>query len=431
MTATWRKISSRLAVPALALVCGATALAQTATFAPVQPLSGDPNDILSLNDMTSDGAVLIGVNKTFSPPGAPSVILARPADLDCIRDSDMTCVSLQIQNISGDGVYFSGWDASDGGGFRWRPGAPRELLLPLGPVNPYDHIVPTFLSQDGAVAVGTTFQAGLTRAFRWTQETGVVDLGDAPGVESVAYAASSDGAVIVGSRNSGTGRRAFRWSAEDGVTLIDLGTDVFSEATAISADGRIVAGVGDLGMAGGSGFIWSADAGARSIPFPSGVSGLQQPAAVSTRGDIVVGTLFPEGGGAQVAFVWDDLHGTRLLRDVLLTQGAANVDGWSLSAVRAASDDALTLTGVGDDPETQISMTWLAELAPLARRGDVNCDGAIDGADIAAFSTAILSPAAYATQFPSCEILTADINRDASVDTLDIPDMVAALIDTH
>ena len=87
MNSISRQFNSRCAALAAFLAGVITASAQTATFTPVQPLSGDPNDVLSLNDMTSDGAVLIGVNKSFSPPGATSVLWARPADLDWRDDT--------------------------------------------------------------------------------------------------------------------------------------------------------------------------------------------------------------------------------------------------------------------------------------------------------------------------------------------------------
>lgn len=378
--------------------------------------------------MTADGSILIGVNKSFAVGAATHVIWERPAAIDCIRDSDSTCVGLAIQNISGDGAFFSGWDEPNGGGFRWTPGSERELLLPAGATNPYDHIVPTFLSHDGSVAVGSTFLGGLIRAFRWTAATGVVDIGGEPGADVFAHAASSDGRVIVGSVNTGSGRRAFRWSLDDGMSEIDLGGDVFSEATAVSPDGRFIAGYGDVPGQTGSGFTWTAADGVRSLPFPPGLAGTQQPIAVSRDGHIVFGTIFVSGTGVQLAFVWDDLHGTRLLSDLLLEQGANEVSGWTLATIAAASDDGLTLTGIGVESAISSSAPWLATISAPARRGDTNCDGNIDGADIEAFVTAVLSPAGYAASHPDCEILTADTNRDGIADVADIDVFLSMLL---
>ncbi len=52
--------------------------------------------------------------------------------------------------------------------------------------------------------------------------------------------------------------------------------------------------------------------------------------------------------------------------------------------------------------------------------GDMNCDGAFDGADIDPFFLALADPAAYASQYPFCTIMNGDINGDGSVDGADI-----------
>jgi hypothetical protein len=56
----------------------------------------------------------------------------------------------------------------------------------------------------------------------------------------------------------------------------------------------------------------------------------------------------------------------------------------------------------------------------VALLGDLNCDGAFNGADIDPFSLALGDPATYAAQFPNCNILNGDINRDGTVNGADI-----------
>jgi len=60
--------------------------------------------------------------------------------------------------------------------------------------------------------------------------------------------------------------------------------------------------------------------------------------------------------------------------------------------------------------------------------GDVNCDGAIDGRDIAAFVTATVDPAGYDAAFPSCNILNADTDSSGTADTADIASFAALLL---
>jgi hypothetical protein len=53
-------------------------------------------------------------------------------------------------------------------------------------------------------------------------------------------------------------------------------------------------------------------------------------------------------------------------------------------------------------------------------KGDLNCDGAINGADIDPFFLALGDPPAYAAQFPDCEILLGDMNGDGATNGADI-----------
>ncbi len=57
---------------------------------------------------------------------------------------------------------------------------------------------------------------------------------------------------------------------------------------------------------------------------------------------------------------------------------------------------------------------------PVAVRGDMNCDGAVNAQDVTPFVEALLDPAAYAAAFVCCRIQNADINGDGTVDGLDI-----------
>lgn len=62
-------------------------------------------------------------------------------------------------------------------------------------------------------------------------------------------------------------------------------------------------------------------------------------------------------------------------------------------------------------------------------RGDANCDGALNDADISPFVLALIDPAAYAAQFPECSIAVCDMNVDAAVDGGDVTGFAAALLE--
>ncbi len=52
--------------------------------------------------------------------------------------------------------------------------------------------------------------------------------------------------------------------------------------------------------------------------------------------------------------------------------------------------------------------------------GDLNCDGAFDGADIWPFFIALGDPAQHAAEYPDCDIKNGDMNGDGAVDGADI-----------
>lgn len=61
-------------------------------------------------------------------------------------------------------------------------------------------------------------------------------------------------------------------------------------------------------------------------------------------------------------------------------------------------------------------------------QGDMNCDGTIDGHDIAAFTLALTQPAAYPVRFPFCNIANGDVNEDTVVNASDIAPFAALVL---
>jgi probable HAF family extracellular repeat protein len=128
--------------------------------------------------------------------------------------------------------------------FRWENGVMQALgTLPGG-----NQSAAWGVSANGAVVVGVSD----ARAFRWTVDGGMQDLGTLGGGSSWAYGVSADGSVVVGwARNAAGYQRAFRWTASGGMedlntTYASLLTDgsVLIEARAISPDGRYIVGRG-------------------------------------------------------------------------------------------------------------------------------------------------------------------------------------------
>ncbi len=68
------------------------------------------------------------------------------------------------------------------------------------------------------------------------------------------------------------------------------------------------------------------------------------------------------------------------------------------------------------------------EPTPPPQPGDMNCDGAVNNADIDLFVLALIDPDAYGEQQPDCDVLSADVNLDGAIDNADIEAFVECLL---
>jgi probable HAF family extracellular repeat protein len=174
------------------------------------------------------------------------------------------------RGVSADGSVVVGYSDDDilpgqnGQAFRWTA---ETGMVGLGRLVPNTSSGASAASADGSVIVGTngllsgTPARPHTEAFRWTQATGMVGLGDLPGADiySIAHDVSADGSVIVGVGEAlregiSPSRRAFYWTADSGMldlqdTLVSLGVSnldgwTLREALGVSADGLTIVGWG-------------------------------------------------------------------------------------------------------------------------------------------------------------------------------------------
>ncbi|MBB6429781.1 hypothetical protein [Algisphaera agarilytica] len=168
------------------------------------------------------------------------------------RHVDVGGLSADAGVVVGDVRSYSGGSSSRTQAYRWEPDGEFEYLGYL-PGGDNDYSTAADISADGSIIVGTSDSAnaeaggGFFEAFRWTEEDGMVGLGDLPGGDfnSWATAISADGSVIVGEATieaeSFSQRDApFIWTEEHGMRNL---RDVFLDA-GIGAD--FVAGIEDV-----------------------------------------------------------------------------------------------------------------------------------------------------------------------------------------
>jgi len=246
--------------------------------------------------------------------------------------------------VSADGtVVVGGSDSNEA--YRWTAAGGVVSLgdLPGGNINSSAYDV----SADGSTVVGYGSTAEGKVAIRWTQPTGMVQLA---GWQSDAQAVSADGSVVVGHYVTSGKGRPFRWTQTTGV--VDLGQlpigSYYASAYGVSSDGAVVVGdAASMALSADVAFRWTRAEGMVALSNLDSVA-----LDASADGSMVVGyfgRMF--GSGERTAFVWDKQHGMRYLKDVLEDECGLNLDGWRLSEAWAISPDALTIVGMGWNPD--------------------------------------------------------------------------------
>jgi len=194
----------------------------------------------------------------------------------------------------------------------------------------------TAVSADGNAIVGRS----LDHAFLWTTSGGMRDLGTLGGPDATfrifsgATHVSADGKIVVGTSLGSAGGRndhAFRWSEATG--MVDLGTPdgpdpsfaVFVFPTAISSNGNAVAGnlSGTVSGVSGRSFRWTQAGGMKDlgrlapISHPIILGTYVEAAAISANGAVVVGkqTDSVPNGSVDRAYRWSEPTGIQTIEE--------------------------------------------------------------------------------------------------------------------
>ncbi|MFQ5424337.1 MAG: FG-GAP repeat domain-containing protein [Phycisphaerae bacterium] len=80
------------------------------------------------------------------------------------------------------------------------------------------------------------------------------------------------------------------------------------------------------------------------------------------------------------------------------------------------------------DNVTRLIRVSVLQVGSTPVPGDLNCDAAVDPADIAPFALALTDPAGYAAAFPNCPVGNADTSGDGLVDGRDLAPFVGLLL---
>lgn len=186
-------------------------------------------------------------------------------------------------------------------------------------------------------------------AYRWTEATGAVSLGDLPGgnSDSEARDVSDDGLVVVGNSGVDRGYAPFRWTASEGMVQLP-GSG--ATAIAISPDGSAIVGSSRRHLAEGQrdeAAVWNVEGDLRLLGvLPAGR--WSQATDASLGGKVIVGVSVAADRYTD-AFRWTEQAGMKSLA-TLLSNGGVDLIGWRLHSVRAVSNDGTVFVGRATNP---------------------------------------------------------------------------------
>jgi probable HAF family extracellular repeat protein len=252
------------------------------------------------------------------------------------------------------------------------------------------------VSGDGRVVVG-----GCVQAFRhvWGQQ--IEQLGTLGGRESMAFDTSWDGSVVVGQAQDSQGNwRAFRWSEATGMQDLGMLFDVhwMGVATGVSYDGQVVVGwtQGFTSRA----FRWTPTGGMqalRQLPDRGNTFAWK----VSGDGSVVVG--WAQVGMEERAVRW---RADGQIEDLNVAFRSLLRSGEVLRRAYGVSVDGRYIAGWGERDGVTMAF-WL----DTRRTGDVDGDGCVDDGDLLRVLFAFGCSASCGAE---------DVNGDGVVDDTDL-----------
>lgn len=253
-------------------------------------------------------------------------------------------------NISSDAKFISGTmtNPASGKNEMARYNTNTSTWSYLGNLNPdSDGTSAWGMTSDGSTVVGLGMVSGWEgHAVKWSQATGLVDLGSTvPSASSRANSISADGTVVVGWQDDDFGGRfAVYWKNNLQTIIKNNDQNVAGEAEAVTPDGSTIVGISEDEEGA---FVWNVADGYTSIKHPdpmyiAGASG------VSDDGKTVIGYFRPWGSPAAAGegFIWTKETGSINLNQYVASLGFDDL-GITFALPLGISPDGKYIVGLG------------------------------------------------------------------------------------
>ncbi len=144
----------------------------TNSWQPLIPSQQSLSDYVDANDASDDGSVVVGQVNEGGFFGAPRAFVSTPSGFSILpRPSQVTIDEWYATAVNGPGNIVVG--TAGGVGAIWRDGVPSVLAPNLPNILV---TIPTDVSNDGNIVVGTMEPAGGLQGFVWTPSTGTQTL---------------------------------------------------------------------------------------------------------------------------------------------------------------------------------------------------------------------------------------------------------------
>ncbi len=309
------------------------------------------------------------------------------------------------------------------------PGTPMDLVWIT------DDILAVHLGDSAPHRVATYLFNPITPSLT---QIDIEDIGNFSGYLAV----HPSGQFLYANNSSGNFIKAFAVDSAGALTLVDtelLGSNYPLELTLTHDGMRLYAAGGITHVI--TGFDVQADGSLifmPNSPFPEFGS---SPSNLAVSGDdafLVVGhgsdgtvrtaTIDPATGDlAYTGNLFDvgiqgSIGDVKTLGDLIFVTD--NFDGTGLYSFTLNADGSFTMNG-GLVSTQGIAPRSIAAWAPVRVPGDMNCDGALDFADINPFVLALTNPEAWELAYPGCDLLNGDIDGNGAVGFGDINPFVA------